>query len=294
MVTRNRPGLKLKVPHLAGSTAERVTTVVPNLLYRMGACLELDGRISWAPTATRGFQPINCYLAVEESAGMLVDTGVSIHERQVLAQLAQVAQPNMPISIFLTRSEYECIGNLAPVIRDFNIDTLFTGGGSNPFDAFDEVTGRATAVAEKWSNRVRLGHLAAGTSLPLGSSGRFEVVAPALRILATYWAYDKVTKTLFTSDVFGHTVQAADSASPLIDAATIDPTSSDSVREHVLAKFGWLTSASTRPIVESIMSLFDRYDVEIVAPTHGCVLVGTDVVRRHRDLLCEVLRQVGA
>jgi hypothetical protein len=54
----------------------------------------------------------------------------------------------------------------------------------------------------------RFAALAAGDCLPAGSGGdrgrEVRVIAAPLRLLATFWLYDPLTRTLFTPDSLSH------------------------------------------------------------------------------------------
>ena len=150
-------------------------------LYALGGPIELDGKISWVPLNERGYQMVNCYLVVEGDQVTLVDTGLAIHRDLVLRQLQEVRPQSLPLSVFLTRPEYECFGNLAQIILSMPVEKLITGGLNNPFGEVDD----ETTPRGKWSRRVRLGSIAPGKSLPVGSS-RLEVLAPPIRVLTTF------------------------------------------------------------------------------------------------------------
>jgi flavorubredoxin len=125
------------------------------------------------------------------------------------------------------------------------------------------------------------------------SGRRVEVLATPVRLLTTVWLYDSETCTLFSSDSFGHVVRATRAEQAVLTEDAPDDTSLDDVRTHLLAKFDWLAHADTAPLVEGIRALFDAREVRVIAPTHGCVLVGRGVVERHLALYLEALASLG-
>lgn len=259
--------------------------IVPDLLYALGGLVELDGRISWGPKDA-GLQPINAYLLPGANPPALVDTGLAVHRADFAAQLKSLLPPNSHLDVFLTRSEHDCVGNVGLVMGEFDtgrLDNFFTGGGFNPFDGFEDATDRS----DSRRNNTELTRVQAGET-----SGELEVINPPFRVLGTFWAFHAPTKALFTSDLFGHTSLTSPDMSRVIDGSTPDDTSVDSIIPHLLAKFFWLDGARTTTIRNDIAGLFSRYDVEIIAPTHGRILKGKDIVRRHIDLLDRALARL--
>jgi flavorubredoxin len=270
-------------------TGTRPLELVPGKLFALGGTIQLDGRVTWVPADAHGWQPAQCYLALGGDSALLIDTGLKHHEAAVLSQLHELLPRGTRLSIFLTRSEFDCTGNFGAVLAAFEVDSLYTGGTTNPFDAFADMT----AMPDAWRKKVELSRTPVGDAIPFDESGRWLVLAPALRTLATFWAYDTETRTLFSSDVFGHTTLEAADGRPVIDDPQADTVSYEQVREHLLSKFFWLRLARTRKIEADIRELFKRYPIEIIAPAHGCVLRGQAIVDRHKDMLLRCLAEVG-
>jgi flavorubredoxin len=270
-------------------TRSRAVELVPGRLFALGGPIPLDGRVTWAPATSRGFQPAHCYLSLDPEGALLIDTGLKYHEAEVLGQLKDLLPQGRRLSMFLTRSEFDCTGNFGAVVANFEVDSLFTGGGTNPFDAFSDMT----AVEDSWRKRVELSRTPVGDAIPFDESGRWLVLAPAIRTLATFWAYDSTNRALFTSDVFGHTTIAHAGDRPVIDDAATDTVTYEQVREHLLSKFFWLSWAKTRKLKSDLEALFEARPVDIVAPSHGCVLAGRSVIRRHLEMILRCLDEVG-
>jgi hypothetical protein len=270
-------------------TSSRALELVPDRLFALGGPIPLDGRVTWAPRSARGYQAAMCYLTVDSDSAMLVDTGLKYHEALVLGQLRDLVPEGRRLSMFLTRSEFDCTGNFGAVVANFEVDSLFTGGGTNPFDAFADMT----AVDDSWRKRVELSRTQVGEPIPADESGRWLVLAPAIRTLATYWAYDSTNRALFTSDVFGHTTIEEPGARPVIDDEATDTVTYEEVREHLLSKFFWLRWARTRKLKADLQALFASRPVDIVAPSHGSVLMGREIIGRHLEMVLRCLDEVG-
>lgn len=132
--------------------------------------------------------------------------------------------------------------------------------------------------------------VATGEPIPMFGSDRLLVLPAPLRILATFWVYDRDTKALFTTDVFGHTALKSADEPAVRTSLKEDDTTYESARAHVLAKFPWVAYANTQPIDEKLTQMFAEREVTMLAPMHGCVLVGKELVDKHVNLLHEVLR----
>ena len=267
--------------------------LVADQLYRLGAMMPLDGRISWVPSEVRGFQPANCYLILDGLNATLIDTGPALCEHEIVEQLRSVLPRGANLTVFVTRLEPEGLGNIGPIQAAIGIDRIITGGVPNMFDSWNEIPG----FVEMWNNRsdwlgdkTFMERVATGEAIPMGGSDRLVVLAAPLRILATFWVYDRITRTLFTTDVFGHTSVARESDSPVRSSLEEDDTDLPSARAHLLAKFPWVAYADVEPIDEKLSAIFAERPVDIIAPMHGCVLRGQALVAKHLELLHRILR----
>jgi flavorubredoxin len=252
--------------------------------YRLGGFVELDGQVSWAPRLPGRYQPINCYLVDKKEGAVLIDTGLAAHQQIVLRQLNETFDPRRPISLFLTRPELECAGNVGAVHKALTLKEI-VAVAVNPFDAYEEGVEGVVPV--------RMLPLAIVRSIPIGEPPSLCVVPTIIRILSTFWVFDQETKTLFSSDWFGHTSVSSPSDSVVISSPANDSTTYQSARAHVLAKYWWLPLATTKAMIGFLEGLFDQHDVERIAPTHGCVLESRPVVRNHRDMMLRLLQEVG-
>jgi flavorubredoxin len=270
-------------PRTLDKSAVAAEEVVAGRIFRLGGHIELDGCISWAPVIPGHFTPHNCYVVMEGDRAYLIDTGVAAHRAIVVDQLNKLLAPDLPVTAFLTRSEYACSGNLATICNTVGIEELVTSS-RNPFAG-------STELVRGLTNKVRRTEPERGSIVPLGASKSLIIIPPLLRLLSTFWVYDKQSKTMFTSDLFGHVSVASPSDRPVIDALADDDTTYEQVREHTLMRYHWLPMATTGPLIAWLEKIFDAYEVEIIAPTSGCVLVGAAVVRKHLDLMIELLRR---
>jgi flavorubredoxin len=270
--------------------APRTTPVelVPGSLFRLGSTIELDGRVSWAPPALRAHQPINAYLVLDDGEATMIDTGLACREREIVEQLEQALPPHTPLTVFLTRAEYEGIGNVGAVYEAVGIDHLYAGGFPNIFDAYNEIAG----FVRTWESRTFMDRVPTGESIGVGRGHRLQVLAAPLRVLTCFWVYDRETRTLFTTDIFGHTALDSPDAPAVLDSLDQDPSTYESVREHVHAKFTWLTTGGdTRLISQNLVKIFGEHEIETIAPIHGCILRGKPLVEKHYEFLKSILAE---
>jgi flavorubredoxin len=128
-------------------------------------------------------------------------------------------------------------------------------------------------------------------TIELGKQGRpIDVMQAPIRLIATRWLYDRATRTLFSSDLFTH-VWRDRAEGPWIVTDHDDTTTMRELRSFMLnTRYWWLEGAPTDSIRRGIADVFDKYDVETIAPGYGCVLRGRKVVARHYQMLDEILK----
>ena len=110
-------------------------------------------------------------------------------------------------------------------------------------------------------------------------------------MLSTTWYYDNGAKALFCSDIM--TDSAGESRE---DRIVHEPVGLDTLvpymRRNMLVRYDWLARSRLRPIIEGLQTLFDSYEIDILAPSRGCVIVGRDAVKEREAALLTVLREL--
>lgn len=256
--------------------------IVPGRLYAVGGTYPLDGRVSWAPADATGHQPSLGFLLLREDGPLVVDPGLPVVARQVVEGLRALLPPDAAPRVFLTRPQFDCVGNVGAVFEAFPNAILCSDAQSNYFDAFDSLlalsaggTGRAAMIR------------------PPAASG-LEIIVPMLHLLHTLWGYDAETRTLFTSDSFTHAVLDEPGARPVVDSPDGDAAGAGDVEAHLHATHPWLAHARTEAIVADLRTIFAEREIETIAPNRGCALHGEAVVERHLELVCGALARAGA
>ena len=266
-----------------------IASLADGRLYALQNPFALDGRVSSYPASARGFSVANSYLLVQPDAAMLIDTGFGKDEPVIRAQIESLIAPGLPFSMFPLRlNEFMSINNVESFAGHFNVETCYT---SNPdaalwFDFGAKAEGRDILQSMKVTAVTR------ADTIPLGKLGReIDVMQAPIRLIATRWLYDRATRTLFSSDLFTHMWRESATGPWIVTEADNDPTSTRDIRSFMLnTRYWWLEGAPTDSIRRGIGDVFDKFDIETIAPGYGCVLRGRNVVARHYAMLDEFLK----
>jgi hypothetical protein len=266
-----------------------IASLADDRLYALQNPFALDGRVSSYPASARGFSVANCYLLTQPDGAMLIDTGFGKDEPAIRSQIEQLIAPGLPLSMFPLRlNEFMSINNVESFAAHFNVETCYT---SNPdaalwFDFGAREDGRGLLDSMNVTAVTR------ADAIRLGKLGReIDVMQAPIRLIATRWLYDRATRTLFSSDLFTHLWRETATGPWIVTDADNDPTSARDIRSFMLnTRYWWLEGAPTDSIRRGIGEVFDKYDVETIAPGYGCVLRGRNVVARHYAMLDEFLK----
>jgi flavorubredoxin len=290
--------MSITTPHAPKETSAKapprpfsggIASLADDQLYALQNPFVLDGRVSSYPGSARGFSVVNSYLLTQPDAAMLIDTGFGKDEAIIRGQIESLIPPRLPLSLFPLRlNEFMSISNVESFAAHFNIETCYT---SNPdaalwFDFGAKDNGRAILDAMNVTAVTR------ADTITLGKEGRvIDVMQAPIRLIATRWLYDRTTKTLFASDMFTHVWRENAIGPWIVTEADNDSTSLSDVRSFMLnTRYWWIEGAPTDSIRRGIDAIFDKFDIETIAPGYGCILRGRAVVERHYAMLDEFLR----
>jgi flavorubredoxin len=271
-------------PGFTGGTAE----LSEGKLYALQNPFVLDGRVSTYPASARGYSVANSYLLTQSDAALLIDTGFGKDEQIIRAQIESLIAPGLPLSMFPLRlNEFMSINNVEAFAGYFNVEQCYTSN----VDAALWFDFGAKAGGRNILESMRVTAVTRSDTIEIGNNGRpIDVMQAPIRLIATRWLYDRATRTLFTSDLFTH-VWRDRASGPWVVIGENDTTTARELRSFMLnTRYWWLEGAPTDAIRRGIDAVFDRYDVEIIAPGYGCILSGRDVVARHYRMLDEFLR----
>ena len=263
-----------------GGITRGIATLADGKLYALQNPFALDGRVSSYPKSARGHSVANSYLLTQSDAAMLIDTGFGKDEPVIRAQIESLIAPGLPLSLFPLRlNEFMSINNVETCYTS-NVDAALW------FDFGAKAEGRDILTSMKVTAVTR------ADTIQLGKKDRaIDVMQAPIRLIATRWLYDRATRTLFSSDMFTHVWRDTEKGPWIVTEADNDPTSQRDVRSFLLnTRYWWLEGAPTDAIRRGIGNVFDKHDVETIAPGYGCILRGRSVVARHYQMLDDVLR----
>ena len=264
----------------------KIVELTVGKVYVLHNTFALDGRISAYPISARGHSVSNCYLLKEDSGALLLDTGYAAHETEILAQLESILDPATPLRLLPLRiNEFMSVGNAMAIAKRFNVveclapvpeinewlefEALEPGGGNNGNPVLP------TTILKPLH--------------PIEIGDRYiEVMNAPVRLISTRWIYDQDTRTLFTSDMFSHLWAEKAEGPWLLDEDEVTTTSF--VRSFLLnTRYWWLEGARTDSIRKGVAEVFERYEIETIAPGYGAVLRGRHLVEQQFAVLDEVL-----
>ncbi|TVR07559.1 MAG: hypothetical protein EA385_12405 [Salinarimonadaceae bacterium] len=230
--------------------------------------VEIDGRVSWVPAGATGYEPYNTYLIESDEALLVVDPGMPAHWKSVHAAISDQLRGRRLV-VFNTRSELECIANLGRLLDSFDTVQTVTSCPLNPFDL---VHRREPGRMHPPSAYVGFRETLADFGFPHLHSFR-----PVIKMLGTSWLYDARGKVLFSTDCFGGDYLSGPDDALVRDTLKGAPPP-ERLRAAMLAKFDWLEQADM-PIMRKLWDgFFDDLDIHVLAPTHGRIQSGADVV----------------
>ena len=266
-----------------------VGTLAEDKLYALQNTFALDGRVSSYPASARGFSVANSYLLREGDGALLVDTGFGKDEPTIRAQVESLIAPGSPLSLFPLRlNEFMSINNVESFASHFNVDRCYTNNidAALWFDFGAKEDGRNILDS---MNVVAVGRV---DTIEVGKHGRaIDVMHAPIRLIATRWLYDRATKTLFSSDLFTHIWRDSPTGPWIVNETDNDSTSPADLRSFMLnTRYWWLEGAPTDSIRRGIANVFDKFDVETIAPGYGCILRGKKLVARHYQMLDDFLK----
>lgn len=237
-------------------------SIIADRVHRLGADILLDENVSWCPPGVSVSQPINCYLIKGTHGSVLVDTGIRLHEEQIIQQLDAILEPGERFAVVLTRTEMECCLNLPAIEARYDVEAVwYTGGITVPRTS---ATPRRIMVDPGHSLEVEV---LEGLTL--------EFVSPLLRLLPTLWIFEPASGVLLTSDAFTH-----------VSHGTANVAAG-------LQKFQWFAEADTREIAGDVEDVFRQRQVNAVGPGYGQPIIGVEECAAQATAVASAIRKVG-
>ena len=261
-----------------------------NSLYALQNVFELNGLASSYPANARGYSVVNCYLLKQEDGALLLDSGYTVHADSILTQIGGLLDKKTPLSIYPLRlNEFMSVCNVEAIAGTFHVDQCYS---SNPDAAlWVDFGGRSDSVnPQPYSLKTTVVSRAQKIYVGSGDQRLLEAFQAPIRLIATRWIYDQVTKTLFTSDSFTHEWRDQEDG-PWMTNATTNQTSVQHVKSFLLnTRYWWLRGGDTGSLRKKLADIFEKYDIENIAPGYGCVIQGRELVKQQYQLLDDALR----
>ena len=281
-----------------------ITELAPGRLYALHNTYDLDGRASSYPASARGYTSSNCYLIKEADGAIMLDSGYPVHAPSILAQLGSLIGPDHPLSVFpLRMNEFMSVCNVNAIAEKFNVVECyspvpevhlwvdFSAQTTKSNGANGKIVGSYGGELDQLKTTLVQGAM---QRLEVGKGGQryIDAITAPIRLIGTRWSYDHATKTLFSSDMFTH-VWRDDPSGPWVVEDGEDTSTYEHVRSFLLnTRYWWLEGAKTESLRRGLGNLFDKYDVETLAPGYGCILRGRKNVEREYKIMDEILRKL--
>ncbi|UFN50097.1 hypothetical protein LPC08_05555 [Roseomonas sp. OT10] len=272
-------------------------------LHLLGGNVAIDERLSWYPAAEAGRHlPFNSYLLADAGSLLLLEGGVPAVFPAIAVQLGGLACAGQgPTRLAVTRNEPDCVANIPDLVRLTGLRTVHSPGLLDTLQFFTADTealregsflDTATEL-QMLDFGVACARVAPGDTVPVSAHRRLEAIQAPLRVLPTVWYYERVSRTLFCSDSFSDETAATPGQRLLAGVAPHDALVARCLENFAL-KFDWLARSRLAPIIDQVEAIFDRHDIEVLAPSRGLVIRGAAAVRAKQSAMLEALRRLEA
>lgn len=273
-------------------TVSSTTELAADRVYAFHNTFELNGRISAYPTGARGFSPSNCYLLKDDDAAVILDTGYAAHETEILHQLGVLIDETTPLSVFPLRiNEFMSVCNTMAIAKKFNVVECFSNVPDiEDWVEFETLRGQDRNPVLKTTILPRGEY---GT-VKIGAGRTIDVLNAPIRLISTRWIYDAESKILFSSDMFSHIWSDRENGPWMLgDNEDDDVTDFAFVRSFLLnTRYWWIEGGNMSPIRKAVNDVFEKFDIQTIAPGYGTILRGREHVERQFAVLDDVLAQL--
>jgi hypothetical protein len=212
-----------------------VIPLVDGRLYALTLPYDLGRGTSTHPPGSSGYSTINCYLLKEGSRQLLVDTGFPAQADALFAMLDDLLDLSVGLSVMPLRAgEAGSLGNVVPLASRYEVEDLYCILPREYVWDMD-VRSKASRARDRADARQPRSIVFGGSNLLGASKSKLfalgadntrslEWLKPMLQLLIQTWLYDQDTRTIFTSEVFGHTSRDSPAGPWTIDDPAEDPT----------------------------------------------------------------------
>jgi flavorubredoxin len=248
-------------------------------LYRLGATVPTDPKVSWVPDGVSESLPLNVFVLTTPQVVLVVDTGplalypaLGLHIRELVGE--------REIRVLVTRNDPEAMGGVGTLLPQFDPSVLYYFGGGSILEwVWDDRDGPGASGDLFGTVPVE-----SPAEIVLGPGRRLRILRPPLAVLNTVWVYDEGTRTLFTSDGFSYLPpeDGKDGSTtwggPLFSSGVVDP---ERALAFLRARFDWVERINSSRLVDELQALLAPLEIENLAPSHGRVLHGAQTVQAY-------------
>lgn len=278
-------------PAPAGTTAyssnQTITELVPGRLYRIGCVVKAE-RLSWlAKDIPGGYEAVSGYLLTDANNAVFFEMGLPI-ARPAIEKAVSTLVGNRKVYVDFSRNESDCIGNMGYILGTCKDPTLLYGTAGGILEWINDPHVSELQVVN-FLGRIPIESAKNGETKKIGELEMSFMDAGSKMMLMTQWMYEKSTGCLFTSESFGWRHMTSPDAPVIVDSARGLP-SVDTVARELAARMNWMRESSYQPIIDRFASLFKQYDVQMIAPVHGCVIKGREAVAAHVELAIAAMK----
>lgn len=216
---------------------------------------------------------VSVFLVETEDGYVLMDSGSHYHEEDILSEVTESMGEDRLAGLIVSHADLPHAGNVGSLVKELGEFEVYC----------------ATAAPELVGVPVTV-NCSPGETVEISDHNFTLIDAPLADITDTIWVYHHESKTLFTSDAFGsyHHSEDADAVSTELD----DSITAERTFEYHRTMFRWLELIDPERLSADVNHLFERFDVECIAPTHGNPIVGADVepyIERFNEVLYDIV-----
>lgn len=266
-----------------------ILELVEDKLFLLQNIVKLDGRLIAFPPNQTGFAPLNCYILKEDTGAFMIDTGFLYHKQSILNQLSKIISKKIPLLILPSRvNEFMSVGNVKPISQKFNVTGYYLAQ-PDASDWFDFTDKERDSNLRLIPTHVIGKHIEFELGLKTGRP--VEIMPAPLRLINTAWVYDKMTKTLFTSDMFTYCLSKEPNDKWILKRED-QFCDNQFIKSFMLnTRYWWLEGAKTNLLRKNIQCVFEKYDIDTIAPGYGKLFQGKELVEKQFIKLDTILSE---
>jgi flavorubredoxin len=223
---------------------------------------ELSDNVTWIgdtyPVRGELHVHVSVFLVETPDGYVLIDTGSHYFEETIVTEVSEAAGDADLDAVLVSHADLPHTGNIDS-LRDRLGDFELYSATSAP-----ELVGIPSPIECHPGETMSIaGHEFSFTDGPLAD------------ITDTVWVYDHGDGTLFSADGFGSYHRPEDRAK--LSSEFPDGVPTEYIFEYHYRMFRWLKYVDCSRLIVAIDDLFDEFEIDYIAPTHGTPVVETGV-----------------